>query len=87
MHYDAEMPRCAAAAEGLHLAALGAWLGAIVVSGAAAAIIFPTMRSLDPRMPEFGSYQGPHWMIAGPICTMPLALKMPVERYLAMTCV
>ncbi len=29
----------------------------------------------------------PHAMIDGPICTMPLALKMPVDRYLAMTCV
>ena len=29
----------------------------------------------------------PHEMIDGPICTMPLALKMPGDRYFAITCV
>ena len=29
----------------------------------------------------------PHEMIDGPICTMPFALKMPVDRYFAITCV
>lgn len=47
-----------------HIVALSVWLGAIVMAGVVAAIVFPTMRGLDPRLPEFGSYDGAHWRIA-----------------------
>lgn len=51
-------------AESLHAAALGLWGGALVASGAVAAIIFPTMRDAQVHMPDFASYSGAHWPIA-----------------------
>lgn len=43
---------------------LGAWVLVIVMSGAMAAIIFPTMKQLDPVLPEFFSTPGDHWSLA-----------------------
>ena len=47
----------------VHQVALGLWLGSLVMAGAGAAIIFPTMKVLDPRLPAFGSYTGDHWLL------------------------
>jgi hypothetical protein len=46
------------------LASLAFWLGAIVMTGVAAAVIFPTMHKLNPSLPEFALYPGEHWLIA-----------------------
>ncbi len=43
---------------------LGAWALVIVMSGAMAAVIFPTMKQLDPVLPEFVSTPGDHWSLA-----------------------
>jgi hypothetical protein len=51
-------------AETVHLAALGLWLGALVMSGAVAALVFPLVRDLDPTLPVFAAYEGPHWRLA-----------------------
>jgi hypothetical protein len=53
------------AVESLHAAALALWFAALVGAGLAAAVAFPEMKRLDPRLPEFGAYAGEHWMIAG----------------------
>jgi hypothetical protein len=53
-----------AALELLHAAALGVWIGTIVLSAVSAAVLFPTMHSLDPRLPAYASYSGPHWSLA-----------------------
>jgi hypothetical protein len=53
-----------AALESLHTAALGLWLGVLILAGAAAAILFPTMHSLDPTLREYPAYTGPHWSLA-----------------------
>lgn len=34
------------------------------MAGATAAILFPTMRELDPVLPAFAAYPDPHWLIA-----------------------
>jgi hypothetical protein len=57
------MSRIRPLAETIHLAALGLWLGAIVMAGVAAAIIFPTIKSLDPHIPSYTSFTGDHWMV------------------------
>lgn len=44
----------------LHLLALGIWIGALAMSGAVAAMIFPTMRDLDPTFALFAAYSGDH---------------------------
>jgi hypothetical protein len=51
--------------ETIHLTALGLWLGVIVMAGAAAAIIFPTVKGLNPVLPPPGyvGYTGDHWLI------------------------
>jgi hypothetical protein len=41
------------------------WLGSLIVAGAAAAIIFPTMKRLKPSLPDYASYSGEHWSLAG----------------------
>ncbi|MFN7020224.1 MAG: hypothetical protein ACK4WH_02710 [Phycisphaerales bacterium] len=51
--------------ETIHHLALALWLGVIVAAGAFAAIVFPTMKSLEPALPGFAGYSGPHWRIAG----------------------
>jgi hypothetical protein len=59
------MRRLEASVESLHAAALALWFAALVGAGLAAAVAFPEMKKLDPRLPEFGAYAGEHWMIAG----------------------
>ena len=43
---------------------LGAWATVILMSGAMAAVIFPTMKQLDPVLPAFASTPGDHWSLA-----------------------
>lgn len=50
--------------ETVHLTAVGLWLGSLAMAGAAAAIIFPTVRDLDPTLPAYASFSGPHWKLA-----------------------
>lgn len=58
------MPIWRKLADALHTAALGVWLGVVLMSAAAAAVIFPTVKALDPSLPGFAAYTGDHWMIA-----------------------
>lgn len=58
------MPRGRAICQGVHLASVSLWLGATVMTGVAAAIAFPTMKGLDPALPDFAAYPTDHWMIA-----------------------
>jgi hypothetical protein len=48
----------------VHVVALGLWMGTIVMAGATAAVLFPTMKGLDPRLPAFASFEGEHWRLA-----------------------
>jgi hypothetical protein len=59
------MRRLEASVESFHAAALAVWFAALVGAGLAAAVAFPEMKRLDPRLPEYGAYVGEHWMIAG----------------------
>jgi hypothetical protein len=59
------MSRGRAICEAVHLWALGLWLGALILAAAAAAIIFPALKDLDPSLAAFSKYQGPHWVLAG----------------------
>ncbi|MFT5422727.1 MAG: hypothetical protein ACI89L_000492 [Phycisphaerales bacterium] len=51
-------------AETLHLASLCVWLGAVVMSGVVAAVIFPLMRTLDPTLGAYPSFTGDHSNLA-----------------------
>lgn len=50
--------------ETVHLTFAGLWLGSLVMTGVAAAVIFPVVRDLNPYLPDFAEYTGPHWRIA-----------------------
>lgn len=58
------MTRARHLCQGVHLAAVAIWLGATIMTGAAAAIAFPTMRDLAPALPDFAEYPADHWIIA-----------------------
>jgi hypothetical protein len=49
--------------EVLHVTALAFWLGAVVMTGIAAAVIFPTIKDLKPALPDYANYHGDHWML------------------------
>jgi hypothetical protein len=51
--------------EVLHASVIGLWIGAAVTAGAAAAVAFPTMHRLNPRLPDYQGYPGEHWLLAG----------------------
>jgi hypothetical protein len=53
-----------AIAESVLIASLSLWLGALVMSGATAAIIFPTMKGLNPSLPGITLDQTEHWLFA-----------------------
>ncbi|GAB5495692.1 MAG: hypothetical protein Phyf2KO_07720 [Phycisphaerales bacterium] len=48
----------------MHLTFAGLWMGALAMTGAAAAVIFPVVKALDPSLPEYAAYSGPHWRLA-----------------------
>lgn len=50
--------------ESIHLPAMGLWLGSVVMTGAAAGVLFPKMKGLAPTIPAYGAYTGEHWRIA-----------------------
>lgn len=58
------MQRARATFETIHLTALGIWLGSVVMAGASAATIFPTLKKLNPRLPDYEQYTGDHWLLA-----------------------
>lgn len=49
--------------ETIHLTAMGLWLGTLVMTGAAAAVLFPTMKELGPTLPSHAAFTGEHWRI------------------------
>lgn len=64
-HYDARMKSIVrTVCELVHLGALGIGAGALAMTGAAAAIAFPTMKSLSPVLPGFKVDEAQHWSIA-----------------------
>ena len=58
------MQRRRAVLEMVHLTALGVWVGALGMTAATAAMIFPAMRDLDPAIDRFSAYPQDHWVIA-----------------------
>lgn len=45
----------------------GIAFGATAMTGVVAAVVFPTMRSLDPSLPGYAAYSGAHWSLAAGI--------------------
>lgn len=58
------MNKSLAVSEGVHLLALGVWLGAVVMAGMSAMVVFPTMEGLEPALPAYAAYDGDHSALA-----------------------
>jgi len=43
---------------------LSLWFGAIVMTAAGAAFTFRILEGLDPRLPDYAAFDGPHWSLA-----------------------
>src|SRR4051812_21538005 len=54
------MPGRRAILEAVHLAILSMWLGAMVMAGATAVLVFGQIRELDPKLPGYKAYEGSH---------------------------
>ncbi|MFG0307508.1 MAG: hypothetical protein ACF8Q5_15000 [Phycisphaerales bacterium JB040] len=50
--------------ETLHLFSLALWLGAVVMSGVVAAVVFPLVRELDPTLGAYPEFTGDHANLA-----------------------
>ncbi len=50
--------------ETIHLAAAGIWLGALLMSGAVAGVVFTKTPELDPTLGRFAAYPGDHARLA-----------------------
>ncbi len=59
----ARSPGATAVCESVHVLALAVWLGALMTGGISAALLFPAMRELDPRLPGFEGFGGEHWKL------------------------
>jgi hypothetical protein len=70
--------------EVVHAAALGIWLGAVLLAGAAAAIVFPTLKALDPHLTTFDKYDGPHWLLAGGQVAQRIFLAADIAQFACM---
>jgi len=42
----------------------GIAFGVLAMVGVVAAVVFPTMKGLDPTLPGYAGYSGPHWSLA-----------------------
>ena len=51
--------------ESVHVTALGLWLGMIVGAASAAAVIFPTMKTIDARIPGYEASVADNFRVAG----------------------
>lgn len=54
-------------AETIHIVGLGVWIGAILLAATSAAILFPTVKTLEPTLRTFSEYSGEHWRITAGI--------------------
>ena len=73
--------------ETLHALAAGVWLGALVMGGATAGILFTTMRRLDPTFGVFDTYTGDMSNIGAGFIQNRVFLAMDFVQYGAATLV
>jgi hypothetical protein len=57
-------------AEGLHIACLGIWLGALTMMAAGAPLVFRSLETLEPLLADYLAYREPHYRIATAVCRL-----------------
>ena len=53
----------AAVTQTVHLVAAGLWAGVVAMTAVSAAILFPTIRDLEPTLAAYPEYTGEHWRL------------------------
>ncbi len=71
--------------ETLHAVASGLWLGAVVMAGATAGILFTTMRELEPAFGRFAGYDGDMSNIGAGFIQNRVFLALDVVQYASAT--
>lgn len=61
------MPRALRVASTSLVLCAGIVFGVVAMTGVFAAVVFPTIHKLDPTLPDFAGYSGPHWSLAAGI--------------------
>jgi len=56
-------PRATGLCETVHSLALAVWFGALMAGGISAALLFRTMRELEPTLAGFEGFSGEHWKL------------------------
>ena len=69
----------------VHSAALGIWLGALLVAGASAAMIFPLAREIGPVLPSFAKYTGDHAILVGGMFAQRVFFAADVVQFVCAT--
>lgn len=75
------------ACETVHILAAGLWLGTLVMSGVTAAVMFTTMRTLDPEFGRFAAYAGDQSNIGAGFIQNRIFLAGDVVQFIAATLV
>jgi hypothetical protein len=65
----------------VHVVAAGVWLGALVMTGAYAGLVFRTLRALTPSLPDFAAYPGEHWRLAGGMLATRLFVASDIVQF------
>ncbi len=69
-----------ALANGIYWLLLGLWIGSLVLSGAAAAFVFPLMNDIAPVVPKFDRYTGSHsLLVAGRVMSSVFFVQDVIE--------
>lgn len=68
--------------ETVHTVSLGLWLGALVMMGAAAGLVFTSIRPLEPVLPAYSLYHQDHWRIAGGHVNASLFLATDIIQFI-----
>lgn len=78
--YDPGMNRFRRVLQVVNVTSLGLWLGAMVMTGVAAAVTFPTVKKLAPTLASHASYTGDHWLIvAGRVAAKIFAINDVIQ--------
>lgn len=80
---DPALPAPAPWCDTLHTLALALWLSALVLGGASAAVMFPTMKSVHPSLADFPGLEADHWKIAAGLVQQRIFLVSDAVQFVA----
>lgn len=67
----------------IHTLTLCLWLAALILGGASAAVVFPTMKSVNPTLPDFPGFEADHWKIAAGVVQQRIFVVSDIVQLIA----